>query len=135
MNFDEDEAGGQMLRPSNSFADYLLTEIRILNESPAYMQSMTDLRSSRQGPNTSGLRLNKELKLDKESDLCTTEMELYPKELNVLESDINLDDGTTTRYTAMATYRDGKEKIEIDGSKIDVALSNDFGSDLEEQSL
>ena len=62
-------------------------------------------------------------------------MEFNPIDLNVLESDINMDDGATTRYTAMATYRDGKEKIEMDGPKIDVALSNDFGSDLKEEFL
>ena len=49
-----------------------------------------------------------------------------------MESDINIDDGATTRYTEMATYRDGKEKIEMDGPKIDVAMSKEFGSDLEE---
>ena len=34
-----------------------------------------------------------------------------------------VDDGATTRYTALATYRDSSERIMKDGPAIDVAES------------
>ena len=133
LNFEEDNLGEFMLKPSNSFAEILLSEANQLRtENGAHMHSATDLRVSRQAMGRSGLgmKLNQEIKFEKESECCATVMEFSPNDFDVTEEGINIDDGATTRYTAMATYRDGKEKIEMDGPKIDVALSKDFGSDL-----
>ena len=116
FNFDEEEVGGGVLKPSASL-NYILSEkCLILTE----VQSTTDLRVSRPALE-SVLQLPK---LDDVSEMCNTEIDFNPNDLgsprniDETEANMNISDGETTRYTQMATYRDGLEK---DGPQIDVA--------------
>ena len=67
-----------------------------------------------------------EIKHD-ESELYQTEMRENSHSKAIIDPE---DDGATTRYTALATYRDSSERIIKDGLIIDVAKSQDLSGEL-----